>query len=317
MRMLNKIFINIILYSYLIYSQTGFVNYSEGLGTNVIVNGGASGTTDWNFTYSMISMVNGGGIGTNDWTPSTNGLTTGWVKINANSTPSIITGNGFTGNAQQMTNATNSDAGIGNNSNLTMYKTYYLSFKYIATTPFMIAAATINTINGSNSFGPAASATFAELWITDQGTVWWDMISRTSPSDYIAIDEVRYSEVPAPDNWTKCEGTEDIYPVYASSKNFDGTWAIHVNFHSGGTAQGIKQNVLETNTTYQYSFKRRNDATLTMNLYGTTKTFSANTGNAVTSTGTITTGSTVATGCKFTIASGYFELDAVTFQKVQ
>lgn len=99
--------------------------YDSAVSIVKIPNGGALGMGDY-------SVPNGGGAGANDWINPTAGLAEDWWNSSGTMTYSIVTGNGFAGNAQRADNASGGSAFIANDPKLPTLQLPYgvIRFKY-------------------------------------------------------------------------------------------------------------------------------------------------------------------------------------------
>ena len=162
------------------YFSQGFVDeyHTAGTGDNKLTNCGAPGTTDWVDSAS-------------------DGLADDWSQTGVYTiSPSIVTGNGFTGNAQRADedNASNhaiiEHAGI---KNLTAGKTYKLSLKYRSNTIFKLNYATgLNALSFSANTGDAIYA--EDTFIHDGTHVNMYMGVLGISGGWFEIDEVVFSE---------------------------------------------------------------------------------------------------------------------------
>lgn len=159
--------------------------------------------------------VPNGGLDT-DWinpqTGALTGLAAGWYDYGNNNSGydfAIVTGNGFTGNAQRvvLTN-TNFTANI-TSSNITIEagKTYTLYFKYRSNHSLKIATLKDGTFTGANTTLASTGETLQDGSFTFTATgsnyqIYFGVATTNAPGDYIEVDEV-YVKSNSTAHWEK------------------------------------------------------------------------------------------------------------------
>ncbi len=223
--------------------------YDSAISTLRVLNSGAKGTE-----YISDDVLNSGGASTTDWVDTnTDGLADNWTESQAGSyTPTIVTGNGFTGNAQRLLKAVTSGVRtvFSDLKTLTNGSNYILSLKIrsntnnqttikvidSASTDMVTIAVDVNTGN--------AEAILSSLFTANANQV--RVVANVYASgDYVEIDEVVFLEVTGITDWvdTNTDGLADNYtdisvvsPTF-SIQALDGTnyqaWSVNTSNISG------------------------------------------------------------------------------------
>ena len=147
---------------------------------------------------SMVNTAtNGGYSDTTDWTNPTSGLAQYWTALNLNG-KSIVTGSGFTGNAQRAAySSTSSDVIIYPPGSYTLGKRYQITFKYRSNQTLKIACNTFGSplVTFTANTGNAISASCV-VTMDATGNIGFGW-SGAVASDYMEIDEVRIIQLGA------------------------------------------------------------------------------------------------------------------------
>jgi hypothetical protein len=215
--------------SHLVDSRIGVPNANP---TNLVINGGASGTTDW---------VDSNG----------DGLADGWTTSGSEITGySIVTGNGFSGNAQRI-----EADGLGGRlmqklpeEDLEIGKTYIVSFKYRSSALFRIyCPSTSYGVDTSIDINTGDAILYSKIFTLKAFDTNQNLIIYTSNVQYIEIDEVSFKE------WSGEELVPDTDYGFVGN-NF-------ANWTAGG-ANTVEQDGEYVKVTYGSSWS---GATLTLN----------------------------------------------------
>lgn len=151
-------------------------------------------------TNNVTNRVKNSGLGT-DWVDSnSDGVADGWTKQTGAGTHQIVTGNGFTGNAQRINHVTGTmtqfqyyDAV----NDVTSGKTYNVTGKYRASVGcriYLRGTADALTLNMGTNTGNAASFTFTAAATATQDLRLNFYILAATASGYVEIDEVRLKQ---------------------------------------------------------------------------------------------------------------------------
>jgi hypothetical protein len=172
--------------------ETGLIGYwpldsaSEVMGNNLVSNSGTVGTTDW--------------VDSN-----TDGLADSWSMLTYG-TPSIVTGNGFSGNAQRMYMGENGNGVLFANLALTAGKTYRVTYLYRSNNgiaPYVWDGATGGAYSILTNTGNALRASFTFTSTSSAGgTLRFyvrSSVGNGQTGDYIEIDEVSVKEIKTAD----------------------------------------------------------------------------------------------------------------------
>ena len=149
-----------------------------------------------------IAVFNSGYSPANDWINPVAGLADGWQDISSLSrtTFSIVTGNGFTGNAQRMVVDTIDDNMIIKNTSstrLTIGKTYTVKFEYRSTNSIFVAIDFLSPPSVGSSFpantGNATEESFSFVATQEIAYVRVAAIAYLV-GEFVEIDKIRYEE---------------------------------------------------------------------------------------------------------------------------
>jgi len=160
-----------------------------------------SGTVGYDFEQQ--TFRNGGAAGTTDWTGAVGGIAEHWaIQAQVNSVASIVTGNGFTGNAQQVYYPAGT-SGESLTAIAIFFKpstNYKLSFKYRSDRTITIDLIT-NSLSFSDTFysnignaGPYLSAQFTTGAADNGMQILFNNSRSAGQTGYIEIDEVEIIE---------------------------------------------------------------------------------------------------------------------------
>jgi hypothetical protein len=165
-------------------------------------------TTTTTISSNEYLIINGGGPNTTDWINPTNGLASNWVA-DSTSTFSIVTGNGFTTNAQRSYNpSTSPNFHSFSNLGITDAKQhrYRVSFKYRSNCQFRIVGKFDNNQRAFSFFGTNVPINTGDAIYYDRtqtspnnssdilDEIGFGYIGWTNPG-WIEIDEVRFYRV--------------------------------------------------------------------------------------------------------------------------
>lgn len=198
-------------------------------------------------------IQNGAGLGTTDWTGATSGLAAGWVLLDSGfdysySPASIVTGNGFLGNAQRIRSYTGGDFyGIYSDTyTLKSGVEYKLSFTYrcynTSPEPLIISDTLENlnmlstglTIIQNNNTGNAVNLTITRTFNEGSYLLFY---SNTNVNAWFEIDKI--------DLIDSSTNTSVWYDGHFYGGNFSGVW-LGGTFHYG-TKYGIVYEPLPKN----------------------------------------------------------------------
>ncbi len=166
--------------------------------------------SDYTYIPSELS-VNSGAVGMTDWVDSNaDGLADSWVNPNAASLPniySIVTGNGFTGNAQRaLENNTSNVCWIQLPTYFVVGRTYIITGKYRSSNTFALYRTSGGAVNGASYiFNTGNAVQFTFIYTSDFSTLYFR--SGTADADaWLEIDEVSIKEITESDvvTFNKC-----------------------------------------------------------------------------------------------------------------
>jgi hypothetical protein len=148
------------------------------------------------YTFGSELMLNSGGPGQTDWVDSdSDGVANEWW-VGWGGTPSIVTGNGFTGNAQRFANATWSNGLVYWGNPPVDTKKYQLNFKYRSNKPIRILTSTSDQIFGTVPANEG-NAISASINITHASAIYgfMFMIYDNDAGNWLEVDEVSLKEI--------------------------------------------------------------------------------------------------------------------------
>lgn len=294
--------------------------------------------SDYNFIPPELS-INSGASGMTDWVDSNgDGLADGWAVVNAST--SIVSGNGFTGNAQRIDVSNNSGYLTTGISTMYLGKTYTFSGKYRSNNTWTIT--NVNPSGNNNWFAnPSDAIPFSGTF-----TVGFSAVPRigymVNASDWLEIDEVSVKEVTESDvsTFNRCTnsgfglGTDWINPTNGLAEGWTTdatplTKSIVTGNGFTGNAQRVERitstgnlyiylsanPVLTIGKSYTLYLKYRSDITISLYNFSGIKYSdigTANTGNAISVSVSFTaTQARFYIGALNKVANSWFEIDEV------